>query len=148
MIDINEATPGDCVYVLLTIQSAPVFGEVVRVLPKENAIEVFTANWGNRTVTAPNAYWEEKLAKKGKLVKVEHNYKQWIKEMLANEEAETDNRIDTIHNGSAEKPQDSGQEQGDDPIQKRPKRKQKVVRKSSKRKRGTRRNRKPRSRKE
>ena len=80
MIDINEAKAGDCVYVLLTIQTAPVYGEIVRVLDKENAIEVATAHWGNRVVIAQNAYWEEKLAKKEKIVRIEHNYSQWAKE--------------------------------------------------------------------
>ncbi len=144
MIDINEAKAGDCVYVLLSIQSAPVYGEIVRVLDSENAIEVFTNTWGNRVVIAPNAYWEEKQAKKGKIVKLKHNYREWIKEMLANEETETDNRIDTIHNGQPEDRKDTGEEQRNDPIQERPKRKQKVVRKSSERRRKARGNRKAR----
>ena len=148
MIDINEAKSGDCVYVLITIQSAPVYGEIVRVLDKENAIEVFTPHWGNRVVIASNAYWEEKQAKKGKIVKIEHNYKQWAKEYMTDEETETDNRIDTIYHGQSKVSEDQGKDQGNDPVQESPKRKQKVVRKSTKRKRATRRNRKTRSRKE
>lgn len=148
MIDINEANPGDCVYVLLTIQTAPVYGEIVRVLDKEDAIEVFTSHWGNRVVIAPNAYWEEKQAKKGKIVRIEHNYKQWAKEYFRDEETETDNRIDSLHNGQPKECEDPGKEQGSDPIQESPKRKSKVVRKSTKRKRKPTRNRKTRSRKE
>ncbi|MEC8365271.1 MAG: hypothetical protein VXZ51_04835 [Actinomycetota bacterium] len=148
MIDINEAKAGDCVYVLLTIQTAPVYGEIVRVLDKENAIEVATAHWGNRVVIAQNAYWEEKLAKKEKIVRIEHNYSQWAKEYFRDEETETDNRIDSLYNGQSTEDKDSGQEQRNDPIQESPKRKQKVVRKSTKRKRAIKRNRKTRSRKE
>ena len=148
MIDIKEANPGDCVYVLLTIQTAPVYGEIVRVLDKEDAIEVFTSHWGNRVVIAPNAYWEEKLAKKGKIVRIEHNYKQWAKEYFRDEETETDNRIDSLHNGQPEEHKDQGKEQRDDLVQKSSKRKPKVIRKSTKRKRPTKRNRKTRSRKE
>ena len=142
VIDIKEANKGDCVYALLTVQSAPVFCEITKVLEKENAIEVFTALWGNRTVLASNAYWEEKAAKKGKIVKVEHNYKQWIKEMLDDEKTETDNRIDTIHHGQSEVSEDSRKAEGTQSLQKRVKRKQKVVRKSTTRQRKSKRNRK------
>ena len=142
MIEINETKKGDCLYALLSVQSSPVFVEVVKVLEKENAIEVFTTNWGSRVVVAQNAYWEEKEAKKNKIVRIEHNYKQWIKEMLTNEETETDNRINTIHNGQSKECQDTGKEQRDAVVQKRSKRKPKVVRKSSKTRRKTRRNRK------
>ena len=148
MIDINEAKSGDCVYVLLSIQSAPVFGEIVRVLDKEDAIEVFTPHWGNRVVIASNAYWEEKQAKKGKIVKIKHNYKQWAKEYMTDEETETDNRIDTIHHGQSKVSEDQGKEQRDGVVQESPEREQKVVRKPTKRKRTPRRNRKTRSRKE
>lgn len=148
MIDINDANAGDCVYVLLTIQTAPVFGEIVRVLDKEDAIEVFTPHWGNRVVIAQNAYWEEKQAKKGKIVRIEHNYKQWAKEYFRDEETETDNRIDTVHHRQSEVSENTREEQRDSVVQESPKRKQKVVRKSAKRKRTPRRNRKTRSRKE
>lgn len=147
MIDINEANPGDCVYVLLTIQTAPVYGEIVRVLDKEDAIEVFTSHWGNRVVIAPNAYWEEKQAKKGKIVRIEHNYRQWAKEYFRDEETETDNRINSLHNGQPEECEDPGKDKGSDSIQEGPKRKSKVVRKSTKRKRKSTRDRKTRSRK-
>ena len=147
MIDIREANVGDCVYALLTVQNTPVFCEITRVLESENAIEVFTDLWGNRTVMASNAYWEEKAAKKGKIVKIEHNYTQWAKEYFNDEETETDNRIDSIHNGQPEKCEDSREQKRSGPIQKRTKRKQKVVRKSTQRKRKSTQDRKTRSRK-
>ena len=145
VIDIKEANVGDCVYALLTVQSTPVFCEITRILEKENAVEVFTDLWGNRTVMAPNAYWEEKAAKKGKIVKIEHNYKQWAKEYMTDEETEIDNRIDTIHHGKPEVSEDQRKTGGDECIPKRVKRKQKIVRKSSTRKRKSSRNRKTRS---
>ena len=148
MINIKDANVGDFVYARLSIQEAPVFAEITRVLESEGALELFTDLWGNRIVTVENAYWEEKEAKKNKRIRTEHNYKQWIKEMLTNEETETDNRIDTIYHGQSKVSEDQGKDQGNDPVQESPKRKQKVVRKSTKRKRATRRNRKTRSRKE
>ena len=148
MIDIREANIGDCVYALLTVQNTPVFCEITRVLESENALEVFTDLWGNRTVMASNAYWEEKAAKKGKIVKVEHNYKQWAKEYLYDEETETNDRIDPIHNGEPEKCEDPREAKDSKTVQKRIKRKQKTVRKSATRKRKPTRNRKTRSKKE
>ena len=148
MIDITEANKGDCVWCLLTIQTAPVYGEIVRVLDKEEAIEVFTAHWGNRVVIAPNAYWEEKAAKKGKIVKIEHNYRQWAQEYFNDEETENNNRIDPIHHGQSEVSEHKGEEKRDDSVQGSPKRKQKIVRKSSEKRRKARRNRKARRKKE
>ena len=144
VIDINEANVGDCIYALLTVQNTPVFCEITRILEKENAVEVFTDLWGNRTVMAPNAYWEEKAAKKGKIVKIEHNYRQWAKEYYNDEETETDNRIDTIHHGQSKVSEDSRETEGTKSVPKRVKRKQKVVRKSTTKKRNTSRNRKTR----
>ena len=97
MIDLPEASEGDCVYVKLVCQSSPIFAEIKKVLIGENAIEVWTDTWGRRIVISDNAYWDEKDAKRNKIVKVEYNYKDWIKEMRDHEKAETDNRIDTIH---------------------------------------------------
>jgi len=148
MIEINEAKPGDCVWCLLTIQSMPIFAEIVRVLESENAVEVNTDMWGRRVVMAPNAYWEEKMAKKGKIVKIEHNYKQWAQEYFRDEETETDNRIDPIHNGPTEILETSGKEERTTGVPKRSKRKQRVVRKSSTKERKTKRNRKTRRKKE
>ena len=148
MIDINDASKGDCVWCLLTIQSAPVYGEILRVLDKEDAIEVFTTHWGNRVVIAPNAYWEEKAAKKGKIVKIEHNYKQWAQEYFNDEETENNNRIDPIHHGQSEISEHQRETDGDGSVQGSSKRKQKVVRKSSEKRRKARRNRKARRKKE
>ncbi len=145
MIDIKDANVGDFVYARLSIQEAPVFAEITRVLDKEGALELFTDNWGNRVVRVENAYWEEKEAKKNKRIKVEHNYKQWIKEMLANEETETDNRIDTIHHGQSKVSEDSRETSGTKSVPKSVKRKQKVVRKSTTRRHNTSRNRKTRT---
>ena len=144
MIDINEVNKGDCVWCLLTIQSAPVFGEVVRVMEKEGAIEVLTDHWGNRVVITSNAYWKEKAAKKGKIVKIKHNYSEWAKEYLNDEKAENNNRIDPVHHGKSEESKHQGETVGDDSVQKRSKRKQKVVRKSSTKRRKARRDRKTR----
>ena len=142
MIEINEAKPGDCVWCLLTIQSMPIFAEIVRVLESENAVEVNTDMWGRRVVMAPNAYWEEKMAKKGKIVKIEHNYKQWAQEYFNDEETKTDDRIDSLHNRESEKREDSRKSKKSKDIPKSSKRKQKVVRKSTTRKRNTRKSRK------
>ena len=80
MVDIKEAKIGDCIYAKLTVQQAPVFAEITRVPDLENALEIRTDLWGTRVVIAENAYWEEKLAKKGKIVKIQNNYTEWAKE--------------------------------------------------------------------
>lgn len=141
MINIKEAKVGDCVYALLVVQSSPIFCEIVKVLEIENAIEVFTETWGNRVVTAQNAYWEEKLAKKGKIVKLQNNYTQWAKEYF-NEETETDNRIDTVHHGQSKVSEDTREDKRSESVSKSTKRKSKVVRKPTAKKRSTTRNRK------
>ena len=148
MINIEEVSEGDCVYALLPVQATPVFAEVKRVLPIENAIELWTDTWGRRIVICDNAYWDEKTAKKNKIVKVQYNYKDWIREMHNHEETETDNRIDTLHHGNAEICKDSGKGSGTSSVSKGVKRKQKVVRKSTTKKRKTTRNRKTRRKKE
>ena len=148
MIDLNEASIGDCIYALLSIQSAPVFSEIVKVLVDQGAVEVHTDMWGRRVVLAQNAYWKEKDAKKGKLFKIEHNYKKWAQEYLNDEETETNNRIDTIHNGEPEECENQREDLRDSSIQTSSKRKQKVVRKSSAKERKTKRNRKARRKKE
>lgn len=135
MIDIDAINVGDCVYSLMSVQSTPVFCEVIKVLTSENAIEVNTAMWGTRVVIAANAYWEEKLAKKEKLVRIQHNYKTWAQEYFNDEETETNNRINPIHNGNTEDCENTREEPRNAGVQKRSKRKQKVVRKSTKRKR-------------
>ena len=145
MIDITEANHGDCVYALLPCQSTPVFAEIKNILHNENAIEIWTDMWGRRIVIVDNAYWTEKEAKRNKIVKVQYNYKDWIKEMRDYEEAGTDNRIDTIHHGQSEVSENKGQTVGSKGVSKSTKRKQKVVRKSTTRKRKSQRNRKPRS---
>lgn len=145
MIDVKEAKEGDCVYVLLPVQNAPVFGEIISISEVENAISVYTDLWGSRTVIADNAYWEEKEAKKGKIVKITHNYKQWAQEYFKDEETKIDNRIDSIYNGKPEEAEHPRESSGDKGISKGTKRKQKVVRKSTARKRKPAKNRKTRS---
>tara|TARA_X000000950_G_scaffold289032_1_gene409213 strand:+ start:11940 stop:12317 length:378 start_codon:yes stop_codon:yes gene_type:complete len=125
-----------------------VYGEIIRVLDKEDAIEVFTSHWGNRVVIAPNAYWEEKAAKKGKIVKIQHNYSQWAKEYLNDEETENNNRVDPVHHGKSEESEREGKTDGNGSLQGRPKRKQKVVRKSTEKRRKAKRNRRTRRKKE
>lgn len=139
VIDINKAEIGDCIYVLLTVQNAPVFAEIKKVLPNQNAIEVWTSTWGNRTVLDKNAYWEEKEAKKNKLVRIEYNYKQWAKEYF-NEETEITSRSHQVCDRQQEVNENKGSDSGNTSVQKGVKRKQKVVRKTTTRKRKTRRN--------
>jgi hypothetical protein len=141
MIDIKKANVGDFVHVLLTVQSSPVFCEIVSVLELESAIEVSTDAWGRRIVMAQNAYWEEKEAKKSKIVKLRNNYNEWAKEYL-HEETETDSRIDTIHHRQSEVSEDTRKVERSASISKSTKRKSKVVRKSTTKKRKTTRNRK------
>lgn len=141
MISIKESDIGDCVYALLTVQSAPVFCEIVKVLEYENAIEVFTEMWGRRIVTAQNAYWEEKEAKKSKIIKLQNNYTKWAKEYL-HEETETDSRIDKVYHGQSEVSEDTGKNKRSESVSKSAKRKSKVVRKSTTKKRKVTRNRK------
>ena len=141
MISTKESNIGDCVYVLLTVQSAPVFCEIAKVLESENAIEVATEMWGRRIVAAQNAYWEEKEAKKSKIIKLQNNYTKWAKEYL-HEETETDSRIDTIHHRQSKVSEDTGKTERSESIPKSAKRKQKVVRKSTTKKRKVTRNRK------
>ena len=144
-IDIKEANVGDCVYALLSVQNTPVFCEITRVLESEDALEVFTDLWGNRTVMSANAYWEEKAAKKGKIVKIEHNYRQWAQEYYNDEETENNNRIDPIHNGKPEECGHPREEISRPSVSKSTKRKQKVVRKSTTRKRKSTKSRKTRA---
>jgi len=145
VINLKETSVGDFVYALLTVQSAPVFAEIVRVIEKENAIEIFTDLWGNRVVIVQNAYWQEKEAKKSKIIRLEHNYKQWAKEYMSDEETEIDNRVDTIYHGKPEVSEDQGKVDPDERIPKRIKRKQKIVRKPATKRRKSSRNRKTRS---
>ena len=141
MIDIKETNVGDCVHALLVVQSSPVFCEIIKVLEIENAIEVFTETWGRRIVMAQNAYWEEKEAKKSKIIKLQNNYTKWAKEYL-HEETETDSRIDKVHHGQSEVSEDTGKNKRSESISKSAKRKSKVVRKSTTKKRKVTRNRK------
>lgn len=145
MIDVKEAKEGDCVYVLLPVQQAPVFAEIISVSEIENAVSVYTETWGSRTVVADNAYWEEKEAKKAKIIKITHNYKQWAQEYFRDEETKIDNRIDSIHNGKPEETEHSRESSGNKSVSKSSKSKQKVVRKSTTRKRKSTKNRKTRS---
>ena len=108
----------------------------------ENALEIWTDMWGRRIVIVDNAYWCEKEAKRNKIVKVQYNYKDWIKEMRDHEKTETDNRIDTIHHGQSEVSENTGKTGRTKSLQKSVKRKQKIVRKPAARKRKTKRNRK------
>jgi hypothetical protein len=147
MIDIKEANEGDFLYVKLSWQAAPVFAEIKKILYKENALELWTDTWGRRIVITDNAYWSEKEAKRNKIVKIEYNYKDWIKEMRDHEETETDNRIDTLHHGQSGNSENPREVQGTSGIQKSAKRKQKVVRKSSTKRCKPSGNRKTRSRK-
>jgi hypothetical protein len=142
MIDISKAKVGDCVYVKLSIQNAPVFGDIIKVLEKENAIEIRTSLWGHRVVIAENAYWDEKLAKKGKIVKLQNNYTQWAQEYLQDEKAETIDRVDPVHHRQPEESEAKGENSGASSISKSVKRKQKIVRKSSKARRKSKRSRK------
>ena len=144
MIDILEVSVGDCIYAKLTVQNAPVFAEVVKILEKESAVEIRTDVWGNRIVIVENAYWDEKTAKKGKIVKVQNNYTEWAKEYFRDEETENDNRIDPVHNGKPEESKCEGKAIRDGSLQGSPKRKQKVVRKSTEKRRKARRSRKTR----
>lgn len=141
MIDVKKANLGDFVYAYLSVQSAPLFCEIVDIIESEDAIEVYTGMWGRRTVTAQNAYWEEKTAKKSKIVKLQNNYTQWAKEYY-NEKTETDSRIDTVHHGQSEVSEDPRKNKRSESVSKSTKRKQKVVRKSTTKKRKTTRNRK------
>ena len=147
MIDVSEANVGDCVYAKITTQSSPVFGDIVKVLINENAIEIRTMHWGHRVVIAENAYWDEKSAKKGKTVKVQNNYAEWAKEYLKDEKTETIDRINSIHHGEPEESKPERKDSGIKSVSKSAKRKQKVVRKSSKVRRKTKRNRAACSRK-
>ena len=142
MIDIQEANPGDCVYALLPCQVAPVFAEIKKTLISENALEIWTDMWGRRIVIVDNAYWCEKEAKRNKIVKVQYNYKDWIKEMRDHEKTETDNRIDTIHHGQSEVSENTGKTGRTKSLQKSVKRKQKIVRKPPTKRRKAKRNRK------
>ena len=147
MIDINETSVGDFVYALLTCQASPVFAEIKKIIRDENAIELWTDTWGRRIVISDNAYWTEKEAKRNKIVKVQYNYSDWIKEIRDYEEAGTDNRIDTIHHGQSELSETKRKTSGTNSLQKSAKRKQKVVRKSAEKRRKPKRNRKPSSKK-
>jgi len=135
MINLKETNVGDFVYANTVCQSSPVHAEITNVLHAQNAVEVWTNKWGHRIVITNNAYWNEKEAKRNKVVKAEYNYKDWIKEMRNHEETETDNRIDTIHNGDTKKRKAQRKTEGTKSVSKRIKRKQKVIRKSSTRRR-------------
>ena len=141
MIDIKESKLGDFVYVLLSVQNAPLFCEIIGIIESENAIEVSTSMWGTRTVATNNAFWEEKEAKKSKIVKLDNNYTHWAKEYF-NEETETDSRIDTVYHGQSEVSENPGENKRGESVSKSIKRKPKVVRKSTTKKRKTTRSRK------
>tara|TARA_B100000519_G_C13794794_1_gene228268 strand:- start:203 stop:424 length:222 start_codon:yes stop_codon:yes gene_type:complete len=65
MIDLNETSKGDLVWFKVWWQSRPLYGEVLKVIPDEEAVEVMTPLDGYRTVWNKNAFFDEKSAKKG-----------------------------------------------------------------------------------
>lgn len=147
MINIDETSVGDWVYALLTCQTSPVFAEIKKVIHDENAIELWTDTWGRRIVISDNAYWTEKEAKRNKIVKLQYNYSDWIKEIRDYEEAGTDNRIDKVHHGQSELSETKRKTGRANGLQKSAKRKQKVVRKPAEKRRKVKRNRKLSSKK-
>ena len=143
MINVKESTPGDCCYFLVSWQSKPIFGEVVRVIEDENAVQVLTPSVGFRIVRDVNAFWDEKSAKKGKYVAVKYNY---IKHTVENDDGRTEHNagVGDVHNGQERLSKDDGKEKPTRSVQKSPKRKQKTVRSSGKSKDKTGTGRKPR----
>ena len=131
MINVKESTPGDCCYFLVSWQSKPIFGEVVRVIEDENAVQVLTPAVGFRIVRDVNAYWDEKSAKKGKYVAVKYNY---IKHTVENDDGTTEHNagVCDVHNGQERLGENDGKEKSTRSVQKSPKRKQKTVRSSRK----------------
>ncbi len=65
MIDLNETSEGDLVWFKVWWQSRPLYGEVLKVIPDEEAVEVMTPMGGYRTVWSKNAFFDEKSGKKG-----------------------------------------------------------------------------------
>ena len=131
MIDINETKPGDFCYFLVSWQNKPLFGEIVKVIEKERAVQVLTATDGFRIVISENAYWEEKEAKKGKYVAVKYNYS---KQILESDDGEKESNvgISDVHHGKTGQDQNVGKKESDSGIQKSSRRKQKTVRSTRK----------------
>ena len=143
MINVKESSPGDCCYFLVSWQSKPIFGEVVRVIEDENAVQVLTPSVGFRIVRDVNAFWDEKSAKKGKYVAVKYNY---IKHTVENDDGTKEHNagVGDVHNGQERLSKDDRKEKPTRSVQKSPKRKQKTVRSSGKSKDKTGTGRKPR----
>ncbi len=64
MIDVSEAEPGDVIWFKVPWMKRPLYGEVLQIYENENGVQVLTPNDGYRMVWAPNAFHDEKVAKK------------------------------------------------------------------------------------
>jgi len=69
MIDLSKTSAGDVVWFKVWWQCRPLYGEVLKLIPDEEAIEVLTPLDGYRTVWIKNAFFEQKPAKKAEYQK-------------------------------------------------------------------------------
>jgi len=69
MVDLSKTSPGDLVWFKVWWQARPLYGEVLKLIPDEEAIEVLTPLDGYRTVWIKNAFFEEKKARKSEYQK-------------------------------------------------------------------------------
>ena len=131
MINVKETSPGDCCYFLVSWQSRPIYGEVIRTIENENAVQVLTPTVGFRIVKDVNAFWDEKSAKKGKYVAIKYNYSKHIEE---NDDERTEHNagISDVHNGQKEFSEDDREKKSARSVQESPKRKQETIRSSRK----------------
>ena len=131
MINVKETSPGDCCYFLVSWQSRPIYGEVIRTIENENAVQVLTPTVGFRVVKDVNAFWDEKSAKKGKYVAIKYNYSKHTEE---NDDERTEHNagISDVHNGQKEFSEDDRETKSARSVQESPKCKQKTIRSSRK----------------
>jgi hypothetical protein len=69
MVDLSKTSPGDVVWFKVWWQSRPLYGEVLKLIPDEEAIEVLTPLDGYRIVWIKNVFFEEKKARKSEYQK-------------------------------------------------------------------------------
>ena len=136
MIDVREAAPGDVIWFKVPWQKRPLYGEIVRTLPREDAVQVLSQNSGYRVVWAPNAFHDEKVAKKAeykKYVKPQNTYLHDDLDKEASDE-KSDDRECAVHNRKEEQPESKRTSGAGQRVQRRVKRKQATVRSTKRRK--------------
>ena len=133
MIDVSEVEPGDVIYFKVPWMKRPLYGEIQKAFPNENAVQVMTPNDGYCVVWAYNAFWEEKIAKKAeyrKYVKGQDTYLHSENVEVSDEKPDDGKR--PVHNRKKRQSKDNGPAKTGKSLPRRVKRKSQIIRKPRK----------------